>query len=166
MQQIRCGYKFRVRSKAEGLPDKENPGPMPLPGTKRTLGLRPYREKTLSDSFGSISDNVSMEQQIQTCMRFPRGPPRGPHPRAHPRGPLGPTHPSPTWPKVQARHTLAQPGPSPAQPGPSLAQARFLEIWKSGNLEMWELGISRNPKNQNSQNQKPFFPKSRQGLDW
>ena len=30
--------------KAEGLPDKENPGPEPLPGTKRTLGLRPYRE--------------------------------------------------------------------------------------------------------------------------
>ena len=63
-KKIRRALKFRVRSKAEGLPDKENPGPMPLPGkksdapsnsgcglrpkaynTKRTLGPGPYREK-------------------------------------------------------------------------------------------------------------------------
>ena len=63
-KKIRRAHKFRVRSKAEGLPDKENPGPPPLPGkilralklrvrlrpkaynTKKTLGLCPYREKS------------------------------------------------------------------------------------------------------------------------
>ena len=34
-QKIRRALKFRVRSKAEGLQLKENPGPLPLPGKTR-----------------------------------------------------------------------------------------------------------------------------------
>ena len=47
-----------------------------------------------------------------------------------------------------------------AQPGPSLAQARFLEIYKSGT---WKSGKSKN--SQNSQNQNPCRPK-RGGPIW
>ena len=36
IQKIRRALKFRLRSKAEGLPDKENPGPRPLPGKINT----------------------------------------------------------------------------------------------------------------------------------
>ena len=44
------------------------------------------------------------------------------------------------------------------------------EIRKSGNPEFWNLeirkfGIPKNHKNNNSQNQNPFCPKCRQGLD-
>ena len=44
------------------------------------------------------------------------------------------------------------------------------EIWKSGNpefwnLEIWKFGIPKHPQTKNSQNQNPFCPKCRQGLD-
>ena len=62
-----------------------------------------------------------------------------------------------------------KPGPSRAQAwaqarpklGPSWAQARFPEIWKSGS---WKFGIQQKSKKK-SQNQNPFCPKCRQGLD-
>ena len=40
-----------------------------------------------------------------------------------------------------------------------------LEIWKSGNLESWELGIQQHPQNENYPNQNPFRPKCRRGPD-
>ena len=39
------------------------------------------------------------------------------------------------------------PGPSQPKPGPSLAQARFLEIWKSGTWKSGNLGSNKFPQN-------------------
>merc|ERR1712167_488002 len=40
----------------------------------------------------------------------------------------------------------ARPKPGPARPGPSLAQARFLEIWKSGAWKPGNLDSKKIPK--------------------
>ena len=48
-------------------------------------------------------------------------------------------------------------------PGPSQAHSSPSQI--PGDLDIWESGIQTNPKNKNSQNQNPFRPKCRQGLD-
>ena len=52
--------------------------------------------------------------------------------------------------------------PGLAQLGSSLAQARFLEISNSGDLEIQKYGV---PPKQKSKNSNPFCPKCRQGLD-
>jgi len=60
--------------------------------------------------------------------------------------------------RLQATHT------NRPKPGPSRAQARLLEIWKSGT---WKSGIwdPKKVKNKKSQNPTPFCPKGRQSLD-